>query len=299
MAKFAKNIDTKAVAKQQAANVMMRMQGDVLKSVRTVGNYEERLAKVAERVNAQFNCSLRDLSFVQAHQYLTDRAVEVGQKTLDMERQAIQAMMQNVSGKLAENKTLAVIQSEHAQILNSRSYAPHQIQMVMEHQREKNALSTEICYAAGVRTHEMYTLLPRAERDPSDRPALAEKFSQREGIIYTVEGKGGLIREVLIPHHLAERLEARRLEQPVQIIDRGVIYSSHYDVNGGHRLSIAFNRASNAALGWSRGIHGTRHSYAQERMDELRKEMPWHIALEVVSQELGHFRPEITEVYLR
>ncbi|MFT7318300.1 MAG: hypothetical protein ACI8WF_002750, partial [Pseudoalteromonas distincta] len=43
-----------------------------------------------------------------------------------------------------------------------------------------------------------------------------------------------------------------------------------------------------------------RHSYAQERMIELNAlGFKYKTALETVSQEMGHFRPEITEVYLR
>lgn len=53
------------------------------------------------------------------------------------------------------------------------------------------------------------------------------------------------------------------------------------------------------ALGWSRGAHGVRHSYAQERMAELQRGLRYDDALEVVSQELGHFRPGITREYLR
>ena len=34
-------------------------------------------------------------------------------------------------------------------------------------------------------------------------------------------------------------------------------------------------------------------------MDELQRSLVRADALEVVSQELGHFRPEITETYLR
>ncbi|TMX37523.1 integrase, partial [Vibrio rotiferianus] len=98
---------------------------------------------------------------------------------------------------------------------------------------------------------------------------------------------------------LAERLEDRRLNQPVQITDRGVNYTSHYDINGGNRWSSSFTTASNRALNWSTGAHGLRHSYAQERMSELQKNMTYEKALEVVSQEMGHFRPDITEVYLR
>ncbi|PST98661.1 integrase, partial [Photobacterium gaetbulicola] len=108
MAKFAKHVDPQAVAERQAANIMKQMQGKHLSSVGTVRNYEERLTIVAKHANADFQCGLRDLTVAQAHQYLTDRATEVGQKTLDMERQAIQSMMQNVTGKLGQTEKLDV-----------------------------------------------------------------------------------------------------------------------------------------------------------------------------------------------
>ncbi|MGL1088646.1 site-specific integrase [Vibrio vulnificus] len=299
MAKFAKNVDPKAVAAKQAANVMKQMQRKNLSSVGTVRNYEERLTIVAKHANADFNCGLRDLTVEQAHQYLTDRATEVGQKTLDMERQAIQSMMQHVTGKLGPTEKLDVIKSDKQQILSSRSYTPEQAAMIAKAQTERNALATEIAHAAGLRAHELYTLQRIDERSPDPRPALEEKFSAREGERYTVEGKGGLVREVLIPKSLAERLEDRRLVHPIQITDRGVHYTSHYDINGGNRWSSSFTTASNRTLNWSTGAHGLRHSYAQERMSELQKSMPYEKALEVVSQEMGHFRPNITEVYLR
>lgn len=299
MGKFAKNVDPQAVAEKQAANVMKQLQGSVLKSVGTVRNYEERLTIVAKTVNEQMNTSLRNLTVEQAHQYLTDRALEVGDKTLSMERQAIQIMMQHVSKELPPNQTLDVIKSELKTVINSRSYTQDQIKAVVECQTEKNALATEIAHEAGVRAHELYTLLPRAERTPDNRPALDEKFQGREGQIYTVDGKGGLVREVLIPNHLAERLENTRLDTAKEITDRGVNYTTHYDINGGHRWSASFSSASNRALNWSAGGHGMRHTYAQERMSELQKSMSYEKALEVVSQEMGHFRPSITEVYLR
>ncbi|MCY1304118.1 hypothetical protein D9M70_538630 [compost metagenome] len=105
---------------------------------------------------------------------------------------------------------------------------------------------------------------------------------------------------MLVPQHLAERLEALRLDGPRRITDRGVHYQQHYDLAGGHCWSSSYSAASSRALGWSAGAHGLRHSYAQQRMAELQR---WGLsrpnALETVSQELGHFRPEITEVYLR
>lgn len=299
MVKFAKNVDPQAVAEKQAANVMKQLQGKHLASVGTVRNYQERLTIVAKYANQVFQCGLRDLTVEQAHQYLTDRAVEVGQKTLDMERQAIQAMMQGVSKQLADKETLAVIKSEHQQILSSRAYTPEQVSLIAHAQTERNALATRIAYAAGLRAHELYTLQRLDERAPDPRPAREEKFFGLEGERYTVEGKGGLVREVQLPSELAERLEARRFEQPERITDRGIHYSRHYDINGGNRWSSSFTNAAKRSLTWSAGAHGLRHSYAQERMRALQTTMTYERALEVVSQEMGHFRPEITEIYLR
>lgn len=299
MVKFAKNVDPKAVAKKQAANIMKQIQGKNIASIGTVRNYEERLAIVAKYVNAEFQCGLRDLTINQALQYLTDRATEVGQKTLDMERQSIQSMMQNVTDKLKPTEKLDVIKSEQQQILTSRSYTKEQTKMIYQAQNERNALATEISHAAGLRAHELNTLLPIEERKPDPRPELKEKFSGRTGDHYTVKGKGGLIREVQIPKYLAARLEERRFKSPQKITDRGINYTQHYDISSGKKWSNSFNAASNRKLNWSAGGHGLRHSYAQERMNELQKFITYEKALEVVSQEMGHFRPEITKVYLR
>ena len=117
---------------------------------------------------------------------------------------------------------------------------------------------------------------------------------------YTVIGKGGLIREVRLPPYLAQALEQRRLPEPQRLTDRGIHYPQHYDLAGGQRWSNAFSAASQRALGWSRGGHGLRHRYAQERLDELQRTgLSQAQALETVSQEMGHFRPDITLVYLR
>jgi len=117
---------------------------------------------------------------------------------------------------------------------------------------------------------------------------------------YTVVGKGGLVREVPIPRPLAEELESRRLPAPIRVTDRQVYYAQAYDLGGGNGWSASFRAASYRALEWSTGAHGLRHSSAQERVDELQNRgMDYREALEVVSQEMGHFRPDITEVYLR
>lgn len=294
MGKFAR-------AETQATSVIRALQrSGAIRSLRTADNYRQALTQVCRFVKRERRGSLRDLTPAQAMSYLEVRAEEVGQKTLDQERHAIQAMMQHLTHQLDVNARLPGLKSEYQQIQVSRSYTPQQVAMVAQAQRERNALSTRIAHAAGLRGHELLTLRRIEERHPSSRPALADKFRGRTGVRYTVKGKGGLVREVCLPGPLAKQLEARRLASPIKVTDRAVHYAQHYDINGGKTWSSSFTQASTRALGWSTGAHGLRHSYAQERMHELQASgMKRHFALEVVSQEMGHFRPDITEVYLR
>lgn len=293
MAKFAS-------ASKQAKSVMKTL-NHAINSVGTARNYEQALTRVTEYIKAERVCdSLRGLTKDQAITYLEHRGQEVGQKTLDMERQAIQAMFVHTTGELKQGETLTVIKSEQQQCLISRAYTTEQVKLIAQHQTEKNALSTQIAHSSGLRAHELLTIRPSTERSADPRPALESKWLGREGKLYTVHGKGGLVREVLIPTNLSERLEAKRLPSPTQVTDRGIHYIKHYDIAGGKNWSNSFTSASNRCLGWSSGAHGLRHSYAQERMNEVQQNgIQRELALRTISQELGHFRPDITEVYLR
>lgn len=296
-----------AKASSQARTVVKELQSQgELKSVRTAANYQAALKNVAAWVKDEYRegrgpGDLKSLTPEQAAHYLEQRGQVVGQSQLNTERQSIQMMQQKLTQQLSSEQRLPVIKSELAQALDSRAYSRWQISEIASHQTDKNALATEIAAAAGLRAHELLTLRLANERSADERPARVEKFAVREGERYTVHGKGGLTREVLIPRELAQRLEESRLSTPQRITDRGVYYSSHYNVGGGNAWSASFTRASQRAIEWSSGAHGMRHTYAQERLSELQLAagLDYRDALEVVSQEMGHFRPDITEVYLR
>jgi integrase len=237
---------------------------------------------------------LKDLTPALAQQYLVDRAAQgVSQKQLDTDRNA----MEFVTGKGSLQRELALAKVE----LHSRAYTTEQTRLVATNQGDKNALATEVAWRAGLRAHELLTLQRDGEaRASTHRHWSAERFLGREGERYIVTGKGGLRREVMMPRELAARLEARRLDTPRAVTDRGITYRQHYDIGGGNAWSKSFSDASTRILGWSQGAHGLRHSYAQERMRELQAQgKPYHYARELVSQELGHFRGDIVEVYLR
>ena len=103
-----------------------------------------------------------------------------------------------------------------------------------------------------------------------------------------------------LPTVLAQQLEARRLPTPITVWDRGIRYVQHYAIGGGQNWSESFSAASQRSLGWSHGAHGLRHGYAQSRLEELQQQgFLYPAALEIISQEIGHFRSSITEIYLR
>jgi len=261
-------------------------------SIGTARNYQQALTHFAAWIQKHRLGDLFQANRELALQYLGIRSQEIKQKTLDQERQAIQMHL---------GQKLPVIKSERETVLKSRAYTKTQIELILNAQKPKNRFATQIAYAAGLRAHELLTLKPSKEQPKSKRRQwMKTRFFGREGERYTVKGKGGLIREVLIPKALATQLESLRLGKPKAICDRQVNYQQYYDIAGGKAWTNSFSAASKRLFNWSQGAHGLRHTYAQERMEELQQRgFFYQEALEVVSQEMGHFRADVTEVYLR
>ena len=273
-----------------------------LSSIRTASEYKRDLIRAAESIQKEHGIKrLSEITPSMALEHLEQRADIIGQKALDNERLSLQ--MLNQPGYALENHKIERIIAEggHNKYPGTRAYTNDQIELITQHQQPHNSLSTQIAYAAGLRQHELFTL-NRVQEQPasSHRKWRSERFQGRDGVIYTVKGKGGLIREVIIPHHLANQLEKLRLNEPIKTRDREINYLKHYHIGAGQAWAKSFREAAKRGYGSHKGAHGVRHSYAQQRMAELRTErFSYKQALAIVSQELGHFRPEITEVYLR
>lgn len=261
-------------------------------SLGTARGYGQALKGFADYLREHRLGDLPSATDQEARQYLAERSHRVGQKTLDLDRQAIQMHL---------GLRLEVVRSDRESALSTRSYTPAQVARIASAQSEANGLATRLAYHAGLRAHELLTLRPAGERSASGhRQWSADRFAGREGVRYTVVGKGGLVREVLLTRELAAAVEARRLEEPRLVVDRGVQYVQCYTIGGGRSWSQSFSSASRRELGFSNGGHGLRHSYVQERMDELqRRGMAYEQARATVAQEVGHFAGETTEAYLR
>mgnify|MGYP000899707800 FL=1 len=261
-------------------------------SLGTARGYEQALKGFANYLRQHRLGDLCSATEQEARHYLAERSQVVGQKTLDLDRQAIQIHL---------GQKLEIVCSSKESTLSTRSYTPAQVERIAHAQSEANSLATRLAYHAGLRAHELLTLRPAGEwAASSHRQWSEERFTGRDGDRYTVVGKGGLVREVMLSRELATALESRRLAEPRLVIDRGVHYHQRYDIGGGRAWSQSFYSASKRELGFSNGGHGLRHSYAQERMAELQQQgVRYDQAKATVAQEVGHFDKDTTEAYLR
>ena len=239
----------------------------------------------------------------QAIRYLDTRKRDLGQKSLDQQRNALQCMMRYATGTLSVKERLSYLTSEKRQTSSKTkpgAYTAIQIEMVQEAQQDKNAVATSTASHCGLLAHELWTLRPMSEQPPPPKPYRPERFLHMVGESYTVVGNGGVCREVVMPTELAERLEHLRLPAPETITDRGIPYQRHYAISGGSVWSMSFAQASRRVLGWSRGSVGLRYTYAQERLLTLQLSgLHYRDALDVVAEEMGNHSGSVTERYLR
>lgn len=267
----------------------------LIHSIGTERNYRQALAGAQAWLDSVKGGDVKQITPAAAMEYLYLRAALVSQKTLDLDRHALQA----VTG--AKLERVKAYRAGGPLAAGTRSYTPAQVREIAAGQSERYSLATAIAHAAGLRAHELLTLRPVEERGASKhREWSANRFEGREGKLYTVVGKGGLITEKILPRDLADRLEARRLATPEQVRDRGINYTRHYDLAGGKKWSEDFSRTSREILGFSTGGHGLRHAYAQEREAELQS-LGYTLgeARGVTAQEMGHFSAKTTRSYER
>ena len=288
------NLTSRHTAKQSLSIKGSKTTGNI-HSLRTFDKYSSSLKLAGEWAKKHNHVlHLKDITPELAQRYLEDRCVQgIAQKQLDVDRVSLQF----ITGRNTIDRVYALNQAKK----QSRAYTKPQVRMIANAQNPRNSLSTRIAKESGIRAHELLTLRRSGELKPSEhRTWSKERFMGREGVRYVVTGKGGLRREVLLSKQTANELEMHRLKEPVMVSDRGVHYQQHYDISGGNTWSKSFSEASSRVFGWSHGAHGLRHAYAQQRMQELQKlGKDYTQARNIVSQELGHFRGDVVETYLR
>lgn len=294
--RFRKDINHNLEAIKQIKRIQ-RQSPENIKSVGTNRNYVQSLKLVSQHLYAKNYGDLNILNKKIAEKYLNDKKDIYAQKNLDLHRQAMQKVI-----NLRDNpRQIKVIKSTKILEKSARAYSKEHVQEIIKNENEYTSIPIELAFKTGLRAHEMLTLNYADVQRAHIRETHKDKFfnMRNNHIIYTVNGKGGLIREVAIDNDLARRLEERRLENAEKVTDRNIYYQKNYDIAGGKELSNKFSKLSNEKLSYSNGLHGLRHSYAQNRLELLQYIHEYKEALKIVSLELGHFRAEITKEYLR
>ncbi len=225
--------------------------------------------------------------------YLPMKSEKVKQATLDGDRLALQRVLTfDIPYVVAKIPTLIV----------PRAYLSIQVAVLCRFADDDLSLSIAIAADGGLRAKELLTLAPTDLLQEDDRLWHPARFTGRTEPfeIFCVAGKGGLNRNVAISKSLANQIHQRRLDGPRDFTDREVEGMQYFDLMGGQRLSHYFSKHSLSLLGFSTGLHGLRHHFAQRRMLELQAAgLTWDEALNVLDNELGHFSLTNTKKYLR
>jgi integrase len=266
---------------------------ELIHSVRTEGDFKDKIEDyLTWRVfhTLQFDGNYR---IEEAQEFLDEISEYTSQTNLNNYKRALDIVFEI---QLKTVKSLVVTN------LCSRSYMSDEVEIIKQHQTLLNSFCTDLCHISGLRAHELFSLRPISEIKPTNvdksRSDLFIYLSDFK--LYTVKGKGGLIRAVAIRCDHAEQLEKFRTAEAGQKTERGTNYQPFYAIGGGHAFTESFSRASKVALKFSNGAHGLRHTYAQNRVKTLIANGINAVdTLEIVSQELGHFRPEVVLTYLR
>lgn len=229
-----------------------------------------------------------------ATRYLNHIAQTKKQASVSIARQAINLHL------LPKNQ-VPYVNSEIATSLENRAYTDAEIELLRHEAQPALSLSIGISASAGLRGMELITIAPLSALNPSPRIWHCGLFSGREDQVrYAVRGKGGLNREIRVTPKIAEQLDSTARPHPITVSHRGAHLHSHFDVIGGHAFSIQFGRLSKRILGFSLGAHGLRHSFCQQRRNELLSlGFSMDHAIKILSQELGHFCSKNTFAYLR
>lgn len=274
---------------------LQRNKIEVVTSVGTARNHTDALKLVGDWLLEFKGKHLKNMSEDDAAEYLCLRALSVGQSGVDLSRQAI-------NFHLLYEDPIPFIPSVIHHKLTDRAYTPGQIDLLLQEAKPRLRRSIVLAVNAGLRAHELITIALPCDLPESPRQGwVADRFSGRqEDAEFVVHGKGGLHRAArLSPEEACELMDQLR-PHAVTVVDRKVRHTSHFDLLGGSNFSSQFSRLSMALFGFSHGAHGLRHSFAQARLHELMcTGLTYAVALNVLSNELGHFANSNTFAYLR
>jgi integrase len=278
--------------------------GAILRSDRTVQRYQGDLGRAAEFVQQKYAITrLKDITEAQAQEYINQRLKEkIGIRTLHGYVKALELLP--LVGKLSlPSRTTDPTDKPKG----TRAYTVEQVNEIHKHLPFATKLATQVILESGCRSQDLASLCLASERPLRNArlgKLLPDRFAGREEWIkVSFIGKGGHEYISTISPETAREVAKFRFYEPRDFRERGqenVVTKQYYDLPAGWRLSLLWTEASKHTFGFSRGIHGLRHMFAQERVRAMQNlGMTWDKALVCVSQQMGHYRAAQVKTYLR
>lgn len=279
--------------------------GAILRSDRTVTRYQGDLGRAAEYIQAQFNIKkLKDITSEQAQTFVNKLLADgIRVRTVQGYAKALQ-LLPSVQKLDVPSRADDPLDKPK----DTRAYTLNQITEIQSHLKTPQAkLATQIILESGCRTKDLASLCLAEER-PLARARIdqlhTDRFTGREDWIkVSFIGKGGHQYISTISPQTAQTLSQYRLATPRDFRERNqenIVTKQYYDLPAGLKLSKQWSETAFWSLGLKRGLHGLRHTFAQQRVRDLQNTgMTWQKALECVSQQMGHYRASEVMTYLR
>lgn len=191
----------------------------------------------------------------------------------------------NWEGKVSNVRNVAKAQVNHQKIskgIEGRGFVnPQEIVNNIRNDRADLLLAAKIQHEGGVRIKEATHIRPEQLRGIGKDP-----FGGREVGVVNIQGKGGKWREIYLNKDTYKELE-KATENGVFKVAKTTYTNAVRDA-----ALVAGQRYT--------GTHDFRHSWVQARFNTIL-EMGYgtHQALSATSEDIGHVRADITEVYLK
>ena len=137
----------------------------LIHSISTANAYRSALTTFCRWIQKKQLGNLIQTNVKTCSSFLEERAGQVGQKTLDRDRQAIQYLLgRTTKMKILLPRIKSTYSGGRHLATQSRAYTRDQVEFICSNLSRRSALATRIAYAAGLRGHELYTLQRRSER---------------------------------------------------------------------------------------------------------------------------------------
>ena len=271
---------------------------------RTIDHYRQVLTRASQwMIDNGYPRGLENIDEKLFGHFLQQRASRLTQDGLNYESAIVRRIVPQLRDM--ERPRVVALKEPTSRSTENRANTLGEAQAIIDRLDPDDALSACLVANTAVRVSEPPTLADPRDRPPSrHRTWSAERYDgMGPGGEYTVIGKGGLVMPIWVPQHLVRAIEAKRLPVPVWEKDhRGTWFRRYFDLPGGSAFGKRYAVASKAVVGerGHKGVHGLRHMFAQIRlvyhMDQGRS---YKEARRLVSQQVGHFRDQITKTYLR